>query len=57
MTWWCIRLSDADRRDRARAMVGIARRHSLVVIVRPIVVAIVSAAVLLAGLAAVGLAQ
>jgi len=38
-------------------MVGIARRHSLVVIVRPIVVAIVSAAVLLAGLAAVGLAQ
>lgn len=50
-------LSDPDSRDRARAMVGIARRHALVVIVQPIAVAIVVAAVVLAGLAALGLAQ
>lgn len=53
-----IRLRGPDQRDQAREMVGIARRHTLVVFIRPMVVGVVvAAAAVLLMLAAAGLAR
>lgn len=49
--------SGPEARDRARALVGVARRGTLVVFLRPVVVGLVATGVLLVVLSAVGLAR
>lgn len=53
----CIVLDGPEARDRARALVGVARRHTIILFVQPIVVGVVAAGVVLLLLAAVGLAR
>jgi len=50
-------LDGPEARDRARALVGVARRHSVVLFIRPVMVGVVVAGAVLVVLAAVGLAR
>jgi hypothetical protein len=52
-----IRLNTPEQRDRARAFVGVARRHTVVVFLRPMVVGVLAAGALLLLLVAAGLAR
>ncbi len=49
-----IRLDHPDQRDRARAMVGILPRHTIVLFLRPLVFGLLVAGAVLLGLAVVG---
>jgi ribosomal protein L15E len=52
-----IRLRGPDERDKARALIGVARRHTIVVFVRPIAVGVAVAGAVMLMLVAVGLAR
>jgi hypothetical protein len=51
-----VRLDSPDQRDRARALIGVARRHTVVVFLRPVMVGVAAAGAVLLMLVATGLA-